>query len=316
MNRAYPLLALAAVSALLPSTAQAAEPDIDAVWNGDNAMRHVSRLVGFGPRFVGAEGHKKAADFIISFMRELPSTVVDVQPGHYHKGGKPDGEKMPLFNIIARFDPDNPRRVIVATHYDSIIRAWNDKENPEAEMPGANNSASGVAVLLETARALAMADVPPPLGIDFLFFDAEEGSLSLGASDPDWSAIGSEWYAKRIRYAYPDKLPEKAVVLDMVCDKDLLLRPEPNSLKMKKSREEAEKFWKEGSKFFPRAYDAKPLPYGIGDDHFALLSKGIPAFLVIDFDYRWYNTAHDTPDKCSAASLEAVGRTLFRYLYL
>ena len=88
--------------------------------------------------------------------------------------------------------------MIVATHYDSIVKAYRDAKNPDAPMPGANNSSSGVAVLLETARVLSLLP-EPPVGIDMVFFDGEEGSKSLGAGDPDFKPIGSPHFAEHLR---------------------------------------------------------------------------------------------------------------------
>lgn len=293
-------------------------------WSGERAMSTIRHLLDLGPRHVGGDGHDKAADFIVATMSALPNTKVEIQRGNYREGGKADGRVMPIANIIARFQPDNPKRILVGTHYDSIIRAWRDSKTPDAVMPGANNSASGVAVILETAKMIGEAELSPPMGIDFVFFDAEEGALSLGEGDPAWLALGSEWFASHSNWTTDgteavvsgSPKPEKAVILDMVCDRDLKLQPEPNSLTTAMGRREAKKFWQIGEQYFPDAFSPWPRLGAIGDDHIALINAGIPAFLVMDFDYLpWYNTTQDTPDKCSAASLEAVGHTLLRYLY-
>ncbi len=219
-----------------------------------------------------------------------------------------------MTNIIARFQPQNPRRVIVATHYDSIIKAYRDAKDPDAPMPGANNSASGVALLLETARVLSLLP-KPAIGIDMVFFDGEEGSISLGAGDPNFQPIGSPYFVQHLKDFYPAKKPEKAVDFDMVCDKDLHLKPEPSSLTSAKA--EVKKFWDIGIATAPSAFEMRNTPYSISDDHTALQEAGIPSFVVIDFEYEpFYNTLQDTIDKCSAQSLEAVGRTLLQYLYL
>jgi len=181
-------------------------------------------------------------------------------------------------------------------------------------MPGANNSASGVAVLLETARVLSLLP-KPAVGIDMIFFDGEEGPRSLGAGDPNWKALGSPYFAAHLREFYPNAKPEKAVVFDMVCDKDLDLKPEPSSLVSAMS--EVKKFWTAGTVVAPLAFSGKTTSYPISDDHTALAAAGIPSFLVIDFEYEpYFNTTQDTIDKCSADSLQAVGRTLLEYLYL
>jgi glutaminyl-peptide cyclotransferase len=224
------------------------------------------------------------------------------------------GASHAMTNIIARFQPSNPHRVIVATHYDSIVRAYRDAKSPDAPMPGANNSASGVAVLLETARVLSLLP-KPAVGIDMIFFDGEEGPKSLGAGDPAWHALGSPYFVAHLKDYYPSAKPEKAVVFDMVCDRDLQLKPEPSSVASAMS--EVQKYWSAGLKIAPSAFTTKMTSYPISDDHTALNAAGIPSLLVIDFEYEpFFNTSQDTIDKCSAQSLEAVGRTTLQYLYL
>ena len=155
----------------------------------------------------------------------------------------------------------------------------------------------------------------PSVGIDMIFFDGEEGPKALGAGDPNWMAIGSPYFAAHLHDYYPNLKPEKAVVFDMVCDKDLDLKPEPSSLVS--AMPEVKKFWTAGLAIAPKAFSTKSTSYPISDDHTALAGAGIPSFLVIDFEYEpYFNTTQDTIDKCSVDSLQAVGRTLLQYLYL
>jgi peptidase M28-like protein len=280
------------------------------LWDGQRAMGVIGDLLRFTPRSMETAGHQQTIDFI---KAELAKTKADPATLQRWVFRTDDGKPFAMTNIIARFQPSNPRRVIVATHYDSIVKAYRDAKHPDAPMPGANNSSSGVAVLLETARVLSLLP-EPPVGIDFVFFDGEEGSKSLGAGDPDFAPIGSPYFAAHLRDFYPAKKPEKAAVFDMVCDRDLHLKPDPSSIAS--AGADVKKFWTIGIATAPLSFDAKPLPYAMSDDHTALAEAGIPSFLVIDFEYEpFYNTTQDTLDKCSAKSLEAVGRTLLQYLY-
>ena len=306
---------LAAAQALLlqvatASAQQKVESKIE-LWDGQRAMARIGELLRFTPRSMDTPGHQKAIDYIKAQMAKTSADAVTTQRWAYKDD---QGKSHAMTNIIARFQPANPRRVIVATHYDNIVRAYRDAANPNAPMPGANNSASGVAVLLETARVLSLLP-KPAVGIDMIFFDGEEGPKSLGAGDPDWTALGSPYFAEHLRDYYPATKPEKAVVFDMVCDKDLELKPEPSSLVS--AMDEVKKFWNAGIAIAPKAFSTKTTSYPISDDHTALAAAGIPSFLVIDFEYEpFFNTTQDTIDKCSAESLEAVGRTLLQYLYL
>lgn len=280
-------------------------------WDGKRALDIIVDLVGFTPRAMGTPGHQQAIDYILAGLKKTKAGTVTTQRWIANEAGR----NLAFTNIIARFDPANPRRVIVGTHFDSIIKAYRDTKNPEAPVPGANNSASGVAVLLETARVLSEMPNAPPVGIDLIFFDGEEGPISMGAGDPNYRAVGSPYFVQRLAEFYPTTKPEKMVNLDMVCDRDLQLKADQSGLRSAPA--EVKKFWEIGMQIAPGAFSPQAAPYWMEDDHTAFQRAGIPAFLVIDFEYEpFYNTTEDTPDKCSVQSLEAVGRTLLKYLYL
>ena len=279
-------------------------------WNADRAMDDIREQLTFTPRSLGETGHVQTIQYI---QRELAANHINNVELQQWQTQNADGEPLMLTNIIARLDPANPDRVIVGTHYDSIVIAYADRDHPKAPMPGANNSASGVALLLETIRALGQR-LGLKIGVDFIFFDGEEGINSLGAGDPHWAAVGSPYFARHIREFYPASLPRSAVIFDMVCDKDLRLHTEPLSVRAAKS--EVQKFWSIGGQVAPSIFSTKRGKLPIHDDHNALIDAGVPSFLVIDFDYApWFNTTQDTIDKCAPQSLEAVGNTLLLYLY-
>jgi Zn-dependent M28 family amino/carboxypeptidase len=280
-------------------------------WDGKRALETIVDLLRFTPRAMEEPGHQKAIDYITSELRKTKFDTIVTQRWAAREAGR----TLAMTNIIARFQPDNPHRVIVATHYDSIIKAYRDPKTPDAPMPGANNSASGVALLLETARVLSEMPDAPPVGIDMIFFDGEEGPISMGAGDPNFHSVGSPYFVEHLAEFYPNAKPEKMLDFDMVCDRDLHLKAEQSGLRS--ALPEVRKFWEIGLKIAPDAFEIRTAPYSIEDDHTAFQLAGIPSFVVIDFEYEpFYNTTEDTPDKCAAQSLEAVGRTLLRYLYL
>ena len=303
------MLAATLTLALHPLAARATDVQLD-LWDGQHAMSDIADLLRFTPRAIDTPGHEQAIDYIKAAMAKTSADVVTTQRWTFtDTAGKPHA----MTNIIARFQPANPHRIIVATHYDSIVRAYRDSKNPDGPMPGANNSASGVAVLLETARVLTLLP-KPAVGIDMIFFDGEEGAISMGAGDPNFKPVGSAHFAEHLSDFYPNAKPEKAIDFDMVCDRDLHLQPEPSSIRS--APEEVKKFWDIGVKTAPKSFNPAPLRYSIEDDHTNLQEVGIPSVVVIDFDYEpFYNTLQDTPDKCSEAALNGVGRTTLRYIY-
>ncbi len=180
-------------------------------------------------------------------------------------------------------------------------------------MPGANNSASGVALLLETARVLAKSQ-RPNVGIDMIFFDGEEGPKSLGAGDPTWHPLGSPYFVAASEGLLSRRSCPRMRSISTWCATGS--EAAAGAVIDASARPEVTKFWTIGSKLAPGAFAGKSTPYAISDDHTALQEAGIPSFLVIDFDYEpYFNTTQDTIDKCSVDSLQTVGRTLLQYLY-
>ena len=144
LSRLQKLAAAVALTLLLAPLTARAQVQTE-LWDGQRALGAIADLLRFTPRSMDTAGHQKTIDFI---KAELAKSKVDVVTTQRWVFNASDGKQHAMTNIIARFQPQNPRRMIVATHYDSIIKAYRDAKNPDAPMPGANNSASGVAVLL------------------------------------------------------------------------------------------------------------------------------------------------------------------------
>ena len=307
MIRAIALAGLLLLGGMAVCAAQAPDPS---QWNGQRALADIARQLSFGRRSLDTQGHEKTLQYI---EQELAKLSIKSQRQHWVDQGTRGTHG--LTNLIARLDPANPRRIILGTHYDSLIRAYNDPKTPNAVMPGANNSASGVALLLETARVLSAASSRPPLGVDLVFFDGEEGPVSLGAGDPQWQALGSPYFAEHLADFYPQAKPAAAAIFDMVCYRNIRLLAEESSVAY--ARSDVEKFWSIGNELAPKMFVPQVTSTPIFDDQNALADAGIPSFLVIGFQYDpWFNTAQDTIDKCSIQTLETIGRTTVRYLYL
>lgn len=233
---------------------------------------------------------------------------MDVQTFSARHPRYPEG--LTLTNIAARFGlerfPDGGSRIALVAHWDS--RPWCDASPDPADhalpVPGANDGASGVAVLLEMARLLR--ESPPDLGVDLVFVDGED----LGTDDfPAGYCIGSKRYVAAIG----EVRPFAAIVLDLVGDADLSIPVEPQS------RASApwlvEKIWEAASRAGQRRYfDPSDVP-PVYDDHVPFIAAGIPAVDLIDFDYAAWHTPQDDLSNVSAASLGAVGATLVELLY-
>ena len=191
------------------------------------------------------------------------------------------------------------RRSLLGAHYDSRMFADNDPDpaNQTQPVPAANDGASGVAVLLELARTLPKDTVP----VWLVFFDAEDNGRIEGW---DW-ILGSREFVKNNPIQ-----PRAVVIVDMIGDADLNIYKEQNSNpaidRMRSGKQPKSLGY--GEKFI-RQYK-----YSMLDDHTPFLEAGIPAVDIIDFDYPYWHTTQDTPDKVSAESLKAVGDTLLAWI--
>jgi len=268
-------------------------------FNGDSALAYVKAQIAFGPRVPDTEGHVKAGDWIIAQLKSRADSVEIQAFTHVAVGG----ETLRLRNIIGKFRPDQPDRILLLAHWDSRPRSEHsanigDQMRP---LPGANDGASGVAVLLGVADALKRQ--PPNLGVDLLFVDGEDYGDFTADKDV---LLGSRYYATHLP-AGPR--PLFAVLFDMVGDADLNVFQESNSVA--NAPEVVERVWNRADELgFGKAFRPSVV-YGLTDDHIPLQKAGIRAIDVIDFEYgpnnSYWHTVDDTIDKVSARSLGIVG---------
>ncbi len=257
-------------------------------FDGSRAYNDVKYQVGLGPRTMGSIAHEQTANWIISELQNL-NWQVDTQETVI--------SNQPIKNIIVQRGTGTPW-VIIAGHYDSRSMADKDPDPNKHNQPmmGANDGASGVAILLELARVL-----PSKLNkqIWLVFFDDEDNGTSSGIG---WD-LGSDYFVSKL-----DGKPDSVVILDMVGDKDLNIYMERNS-----NPDLNSEIWcvaKEMGYFqFIPTYK-----YALIDDHIPFIRVGIRAVDVIDFNYPYWHTTYDTLDKVSAESLKVVGDTILKWL--
>ena len=276
--------------------------------DGNEMLAVIGQQLSYGPRHMSTSGHESVQKFLVSEMKEQTNKVI-TQSWSY---AGTDGNTHKLTNIIGRLYPMQARRIILATHYDSKRLADKDRSHNDQPVPGANDSASGVAVLVELARILGSSHVIPSVGIDIVFFDGEEGDINQDGDYSNWKPLGSGYFAERLSELYGSKKPVSALVIDMVCDKDLRIYKEQSSVQ--NARAQVDSFWNIAKKVDNQIFQDK-VKQSIQDDHTPLNQAGIPSFLLIDFEYPPYHTTGDTLDKCSAKSLETVARAVFEYVY-
>lgn len=276
--------------------------------DGDEMLAVIDQQLRYGPRYMSASGHEEVQKFLIAEMKELTNEV-KTQTWDY---AGTDGKTHKLTNIIGRLYPFQKQRIVLATHYDSKKLADKDLVHKNQPVLGANDSASGVAILVELARILGNSHVVPSVGVDIVFFDGEEGDENQGGDYSNWKPLGSTYFTENLNKLYGNNKPISALVLDMVCDKDLRIYKERSSVQ--NASAQVEVFWNIAKKVDSRVFQDQ-IMQDIQDDHTPLNQVGVPSFLLIDFEYPPYHTTGDTLDKCSAKSLETVARAVFDYVY-
>lgn len=263
-------------------------PTVSASFNSERAYADVLTQVEMGARTPGSAGHLQIREWMRTEL-ESAGWIVEIQ--QTQRLGQP------IYNIIAKRS-DEPPQIILGAHYDTRFFADNDPDinNRSLPVPGANDGASGVAVLLELARTLPQDTVP----VWLVFFDAEDNGRIQGW---DW-ILGSR--------AFVDETPvnpQAVVIVDMIGDADLNIYLEKNS-----NVEIRTEIWNTAERLGYGDVFINSEKYSMLDDHTPFLEKGIPAIDIIDFDYPYWHTIADTPDKVSAKSLGAVGETVWLWV--
>jgi len=276
-------------------------------FSGARAYSLLTAQTAFGPRSPNSAGHDACLAYIAGALR---ASADDVRLQEFTHTGY-EGETLRLTNIIARFRPNDPQRVLLCAHWDTRPRAEQDEDKSRRDKPilGANDGASGVAVLLEVAEILK--SVPPSIGVDIVLFDGEDYGKE---GDHASYLLGSRYFAAQ---KAPDYIPRFGILLDMVGDTYLDLPKEQYSLRY--APDVVDMVWKTASSLgVQQFHDEKGEE--IIDDHLPLNEAGIQTIDIIDFNYpdttnRYWHTHQDTPDHCSAASLEAVGSVITAVVY-
>ncbi|PYO41465.1 MAG: hypothetical protein DMD33_13525 [Gemmatimonadetes bacterium] len=263
---------------------------------GQRAFGYLEQQMQFGPRIPGTPAHERTGDWILERLRATADTVVVQSITHVTR----QGQTLHLRNFLARFRPAAPDQILLLAHWDTRPHADQSPNLGQQRLPvpGANDGASGVAVLLGVADALKAK--PPAMGVDLLFVDGEDyGDFATDSNDV---LIGSRYFAAHQPPGYP---PLFAVLFDMVADKDQQFYYEANSEAF--APEVVDRVWHVAADL---GYDRVFIPgvkHNLTDDHVALQKAGIHAIDVVDFDYPYWHTTEDTIDKVSAASLQVVG---------
>jgi len=256
--------------------------------SGAKAYQNLKDFVALGPRYLGSNGHEKAEQFILAHLEgaqiEEDKFTVQTPAGAFS-----------MANIIAKFPGKKDGILVIAGHYDTNYPLRN------TTFAGANDGGSDVGLMLEIASQLRL---HPPEGYSvwLLFTDGEEATVEWSDAD---SVYGSKHLAKRWSEDGTAAKVKAFLLLDMIGDKDLDMDHDTNSTPwLRELVVRAAQRVGQAKHFSSRTNE-------IQDDHLPFRAVGIPVVDLIDLDYGfgnlYHHTTQDTPDKCSAASLQAVG---------
>jgi len=274
----------------------------------NKAFTYLEEQCEFGPRNPGSAGRSNFSDYLKDFLSDL-SGKLTIQEFVYTEpitNIERDGK-----NFIIQFNEEAKYRLLLGAHWDTRSFSDQDKSVDNQSIPvlGANDGASGTAVLMELCNIFSVNN--PKIGIDVIFFDAEDGGIP---GEPDTFALGARFFAENL----PIKKPNFAIIVDMVGDKNLTIPIERISYSI--APKKVKEIWDLAEDLSLPAFK-KTIENEIYDDHVPLWEIAeIPAIDIIDFQYpnRFYNYWHtqlDTPENCSAQSLGQVGTLLVNYIY-
>jgi hypothetical protein len=281
--------------------------------DGQRAYGYLKQICEIGPRTAGSEANARQRKLVADHFAKMGARVTEQQFRAVHPA---TGEQVVLVNLIASWNKDRPQRVVIGAHYDTRPHPDEEIDPVRHRLPfiGANDGASGVALLMEMAHHLK--ELETPWGVDLVLFDGEELVFS---NDPrvDKYFLGSEEFARQYRHQVVAKRSRmryvNGIVLDMVGGRNARIKREPKSMEL--APDLVRDIWEVAralrvNSFIPdRGREVR-------DDHLALNDVGIPTVDIIDFEYPYWHKADDVPENCSAESLAEVGRVITTWLTL
>jgi len=325
MNSKYIFFSVLLVAALFSScksnkqtTEEVLQP-VGPAFVADSAMAYCKAQCDFGPRTMNSKAHDLCEEWIVNkfkgFGLEVETQKADLTGW--------DGTKLHSTNIIAHFNPQAQRRILICAHWDSRPWADNDPDSANWHKPvlAANDGASGVGVMLELARILQN-DTTLAIGVDLVCFDAEDYGTPQWAekredSESTW-ALGAQYWAKNLPENYE---PQFGILLDMVGGQGAKFYQEQFSLRYAASI--VDKVWSAARHAGFSSLFTNEVGGGITDDHIPVNEAGIPTVDVIpfypdcdqsSFGPTWH-TVNDDMEHLDINTLKAVGQTLIQVIY-
>lgn len=273
-------------------------------FDGARAYDYLKAQVAFGPRVPGWDAWSACRNYYYEHFKACGFTL---DSNAFSFLDPYSNTRIPLVNVIAHYegDPSDSKSILLAAHYDSRPRAEHAEHVTlrEAAIHGANDGASGVAVLMELANLVA--EKNPQCNLTILLTDGEDWGKP---GDDQYYLMGAREFARHgIRDHY-----HFGIVVDMVGDRVQQIYREAYSEDFFKPVNDM--IWHTAAELGITTFQ-DTVRHTVLDDHLELAAGGVPTVDIIDFDYPYWHTEYDTPDKCSAESLSNVGRVLAYIIY-
>ncbi len=274
----------------------------------DSAYQYVVRQCEFGPRVPNTDAHEQCATYL---SQQLATFGAEVTKQTFTATAF-NGTELKATNIIGTFYPEKSKRVILFSHWDS--RPFCDQGAPQdiqKAVMGANDGASGVAILLEIARILK--ENEPNVGIDIVLLDVEDYGDAKGAAE-SW-CLGSQYWAKQPHYKTK---PEYGILLDMVGGQSPSFGIDIASQQL--AQNVASKVWNTAHALGYQQFRNEISGQLIDDHVYVNMITGIPTIDIIDyspgrgFPATWHTT-HDTPENISKETLGMVGKVVTKVIF-
>tara|TARA_Y100001954_G_scaffold227652_1_gene271005 strand:- start:312 stop:1196 length:885 start_codon:yes stop_codon:yes gene_type:complete len=273
-------------------------------FNPNSAFKYIEKQCEIGPRYPGSEGHKKLINYLDSHFSIYADSVQIFNDTILHPISK---NEINISNFLIKHNPKANERYLFMAHFDTRDRADKDNnpENLNTPIIGANDGASGVALLMELSTIINNNPLKN-IGIDILLVDAED--MGTSGNPQEWG-LGTQSFVKN----YKGKLPKSAICVDMIADRNPIFKIEGFSYQYAKDL--VYEIWNLANELGYKEF-VWQLTSPIYDDHYYYYKgTNVPSIDIIDFDYPHWHTIDDTIENCSPKGLEIVGNVLLEYIY-
>ena len=273
-------------------------------FNGNQAFEYIKKQCEFGPRYPGSEGHKKLADYLYNYFILNADSVIMFSDSILHPFSN---EKVEIKNFLIHHNIKSSERYLFIAHWDTRDRADKDLDVNKQSIPilGANDGASGVALLMQLSNHIKNDISLENIGIDILLVDAED--MGRPGYVDEWG-LGTQSFVKQ----YKGILPKYAICVDMIADKNPIFPIEKFSYN--NAKELVYEIWGLANDLGHKEF-VWQLTHPIYDDHYYYhQGTSVPSIDIIDFDFPQWHTTDDTIENCSPKGLFIVGDVLLNFI--